>query len=144
MAADLHIHIWTEEITEDDLNKFFGNSLGHKRAGSLLKVLSQRSPTLAEIDARYNKISNTPDIWIGQVSWLKAMVFEDSSFIPDPIQTIHDLYVDEPLIDDKLIASTLDALNESNRTGYDVTDKIDEVREFLLMYKGKRAFTVSW
>lgn len=136
MSADLHIHIY-EGITEDDLANFFSNSFGSK-------WFNPRNVG-SKLDDGYEAISNTPNIWVGEVSWLKAAVFESpGDFVPDPIAKISEIITDElPTIDDKLIAKVEVAMGLSNETGYSLGSQNDVI-DFLKLHKGKRCFTVSW
>ena len=135
MAADLHIHI-LEGITEVDLRDFFTNTLGSKYFG---QGNSQRFMDL------FQKISETPNIWIGEVSWLKAGLTNDAkTFIPDPVQKVKDLIGENlPVLDEKLLKEIVDALNIPNDTEYSVAEPM-EVEEFLRPFIGSQLFTVSW
>jgi hypothetical protein len=137
MAADLHIHVF-EGITERHLALLFENSLGSKYFNP--RARGERST------ATYEAVANTPNIWIGEVSWLKAMLLQDgeTTYVPAPVQTIAGLIDEElPTLDDKLIADILAALDLPNTTQYKLA-KREAVAKFLLQHKGKRVFTVSW
>lgn len=120
MAAEFNIHV-LEGATEDDLAAFFVSS-----------------------DA-YDVVAKTPSVTVGDVSWLKAAVFEDDdTFIPDPIGKIAELIGEDlPVCDDALIAQITAALNVPNRTDYELKDS-EKVIAFLNAHKGKRLFHVSW
>ncbi len=139
MAADLHIHIF-EEITEEDLRLFFAASLGSRHFNMAEAVVQQRKgPHIHE------KVGGTPNVWIGEVSWLKAMVLEDpDEFVPTPVSIIHELIGEDlPILDSDLIYKVIDALDHENMTMYRVA-KPEEVIGFLSGYEGKQVFTVSW
>ena len=122
MGADLHIHIY-EGITEKDLANFFCHTLGSKYFN-----LSKRQP-----ENWYKPVSNTPSIWIGEVSWLSAGLSNDrKTYVPDPVGEINEL-----------IKKILSALDLENITSYNVTTR-DKVESFLIKHKGKKIFTVSW
>lgn len=135
MAADLHVHI-LEGIGEGDLALFFSNALGSRwfnpKPGSQDLTL-------------YEKIDETPNIWIGEVSWLKAALFEGAeSFVPSGVAKVQEIIGEDlPTVDDALIEQIREALGGENGTGYSVT-KPDPVIDFLLAHRGKRCFTVSW
>ena len=101
---------------------------------------------------------NCPDIWVGQVSWLKAAIFDDKeSFIPDAVAQISDIIGRDwealNVIDDKLIEEVRKAFALPNKTakdggvfggsGYELAH-VDSIVEFLEQYQGKQVFTVSW
>lgn len=139
MGADLHIHIF-EGITEDDLRIFFSNHLGSKYL-DLHNNLSWEDAQPA-----HDRVSETPNIWIGEISWLKAVVLDDAeTFVPGPVAKIYELIGEDlPVLDDKLIKEILEALKIENKTSYSVEDKEDDIKSFLEKHKGKKVFTVSW
>jgi hypothetical protein len=92
-------------------------------------------------------VSNTPSVWVGEVSWLKAALFDDAeTFIPPAVQQIHEIIgEDMPLIDDSLITRVESALGSENPTSYTVAGSEESpVIKFLRDNKGMRAFTISW
>lgn len=150
MAADLYIHVLTDEVTEEVLARFFNSTMGSK--------WFQNQPYKeAELNWRedYKLVGGSPKIWVGEVSWLKAALFEDGdSYIPSAVATVSDLIGEElPIVDDDLIAGVRQAFDLPNNTakeggvmsgqGYHLA-KADEVVAFLEQHKGKRVFTVSW
>jgi len=169
MAADLHLHIRTSEVTDELIADFFGHCLGSK----FFDIDRQETlPTLDDIKRHPNwkwlekdfdengnirpgayvpglahiVISDTPNIWVGEVSWLKAALFEDpNSFIPDPIGAVREIFEDDEgtEITDEIIQKVQDALVRPNQTGYSISEA-NPVIEFLKKYKGERAFTISW
>lgn len=140
----MHIHVY-EGITENDLSDFFWNSMGSKYFGGGLGIIAARRAGEGKFDAAYKKISDTPNIWIGEVSWLKAGLFNnEETYVPGPVSIIKDLIGENlPTIDEELIDKIEAALNAKNTTDYSVA-KPDEVVGFLLQHKGKKCFTVSW
>ena len=140
MAADLHIHIKTEGITEKDLANFKSNTLGSKYFNP--RTIAQDT---LETEASDKKVSSTPHVWIGEVSWLKAGLFEDNeAFIPSAVQKISN-YIGEdlPTLTKELIDKIVGALSSKNKTGYSIADP-ENVRRFLEKYKGKPIYTISW
>jgi len=94
--------------------------------------------------SHHRDISATPSVWIGEVSWLKAALFnDDDTFIPDPVEKISELVADKPIITDKLIRAIGNALKLDNKTQYKVAEA-DNVTKFLRGHKGKRVFSISW
>lgn len=96
MSADLSIHVF-EGITEEDLRMFFSSSLGSK--------YFDFKQTNEEWFDSYDKIASTPEIWVGEVSWLKAALFEDAdTFIPNTIAKVTEIIGEDlPIIDDSLL-----------------------------------------
>lgn len=135
MAADLHIHIKDETITEDVLKGFFASSMGSKYFD-----INNRG-----FDKGYDIVSRTVQIWIGEVSWLKAALTEDpETFVPPTVQQVSDLIGEDlPVLNDELIGKILKAFDAPNSTGYSLAKK-EDVEKFLLENKGKQVFTVSW
>lgn len=137
MGADLHIHVY-EGLTEGDLRNFFGHTLGSKYFSMFMQDHKRW-------EEAYTKISETNQMWIGSVSWLKAGLFEDEeSFVPQTVGEISELIGEElPVLDDELIEKILNTFDLPNVTGYSLNDK-EKVREWLMQNKGKQIFTVSW
>ena len=139
MAADLSIHIF-EGIDEKDLAKFNSHTLGSKYFDLSTSISPEDRSDL------YKKIGNTPNVWIGEVSWLKAILFEngEGTFVPSTVQQIHDMIGEDlPTIDDKLISRIEDCFTFPNITEYSIA-KSKDVVDFLKKHKGKKVFTVSW
>jgi len=134
MAADLQIHVADRSI-EPVLARFNSNTLGSKYF----------SPRCGFDDAAFEIIGETPSVWVGEVSWLKAALFGDAeAFVPDPVAQVHEIIGEDlPVIDDALIARVTEALKAPNVTSYSIATA-DEVIRFLTEHKGKCAFTVSW
>lgn len=140
MAADLHIHVFADgELTEDDFRTFFGNSLGSK-------WFNPTASTWDKTEELYAKFDATPNIWIGEVSWLKAALFDDpDKFIPNPVMQVAEIIGEElPVVDDELIEKVGNALKTENQTTAYATSTASEVVEFLQKHKGKHAFKISW
>ena len=144
MSADLHIHI-LKDVTEQDVREFE-------------EPFVMTADNGGEEDNRedlYIIIENTPNIWIGEVSWLKADLFDDpETFIPDTVQKISDLIGDDfPTLDENLLNQIEDAFDLPNKTvkkdgvwsgkGYRIAKKKDVIG-FLKQYIGYKLFTVSW
>jgi len=133
MAADLSIHVF-EGVTEEDLAAFFSHTLGSKYMD-----LNRRTDLGVHL-----KISDTPGIWIGEVSWLKAAITGDMEYVPGPVQSVQEtIGEDLPEVDDALIARIMAAFDIPNLTAYHIAEPA-EVRSFLEAHRGKRLFTVSW
>lgn len=162
MAADLHIHVvpvapvngvmfrWNKQtkeheeipvrgvINEKVIRAFFSNTLGSKWRSDGKEDENER-------DRAYALINQTPNIWVGEVSWLKAALFEDEkTFIPSPVQIVSDVIGEDlPVIDDALISKIEEGLKTANTTNYE-TSSDAKIIDFLKQHKGLRCFTVSW
>ena len=144
MSADLHIRI-LKDVTENDVREFDEPFI----------MTADNGGAEDRRNELYSKIGNTPCVWIGEVSWLKAMLFEDSeTFIPDTVQKISDLIGDDfPVLDENLLNQIEGAFDLPNKTvkkdgvwssnGYSIAKKKDVI-EFLKQYIGYKLFTVSW
>lgn len=134
MSADLSIHIF-EGINESHLRRFSSNTMGSKYFNPSPKYDSEI----------FGIIGDTPSIWIGEVSWLKAGLFEDEdAYIPTPVGDVVEIIGEElPIIDEEFIVKIDAALKLENITGYKVTEP-EPVIAFLRKHIGKQVFTVSW
>lgn len=146
MSADLHIHAMTEDMTEQDLRVFFSHTLGSRwgvRLGP--QGLIGTRYTREEEDAAHKKVMDTDNIWIGEVSWLKAMVTEDQSeYIPSVVSAVSDIIGESmPVLDEALFQKLVGAFEAPNKTGYTVSNGEDPV-SWLRSHMGARLFTVSW
>lgn len=141
MSADLHIHVY-EGLTEDDLRGFFRNTLGSKWSAGLFA----RTLPLEEMIKYHQKIGDTPQCWIGEVSWLKAALFEDGeeTFVPNTVAAVNEVIGEDlPVLDGELFERIIGAFSEENTTDYSLA-KVEDVRTFLQAHMGKQLFTVSW
>lgn len=138
MAADLKIHVF-EGITEEDLKVFSSDTLGSKHFSFGVKT------DWDAWDQVYYKIAATPSVSLGEVSWLKAAIFEDGEkYVPQALELIQRIIGEDlPIIDNELIEKIVEALDTDNKTGYSLTNA-EPVKKFLKTHKGKKVFTVSW
>lgn len=139
MAADMHIHV-LEGVTEDDLRCFNAHTLGSKYFN-----LNRR-----ECDTNYDcrhwrAVLDSAQIWVGEVSWLKAMMLEATeTYVPAAVGKIRELIGEDlPVIDDDLIAKVREAFESTNDTSYSIAD-VDDIVRFLEVHRGKKVFTISW
>ena len=140
MAADLHIHAM-DGVTEADLACFNSNTLGSRWC-----TFPFRGPCGGVDCSHWAAVTASPAVWIGEVSWLKAGLTGDDSFIPEPVQAIHDLIGEHlPVLDDELKEKILHALGAQNERapGYDTTQD-EGIVGWLDQQMGQRLFTVSW
>ena len=137
MSADLHIHVF-EGLTESDLRDFSCHTLGSKWFD-----LTRNGPWEKQSKI-FDRVGAVPNIWIGSVSWLKASLLEDDSFVPNTVAQIYELIGEElPVLDKSLRDQILAAFDLENSTGYGLAEK-EEVEAFLGTHMGKKLFTVSW
>lgn len=147
MAADLHVHVKTDDVSEEDLASFFSNTLGSKyfspltigQGGSFEEKYGEGSP--------HKRVSDTPNVWIGEVSWLKQAVFEveEGHYVPDIVQAVNEIVGEDlPVIDDELIGKFQQAFADAKAHEFYDTVQEAKVIEFLDSHRGKPVFTVSW
>ena len=136
MGADLNIHVFTKDFTEEHYKKFQSHTLGSK--------FFNPHGNSSDLDL-FRLCSGTPKVWVGSVSWLKAAILQDAeTFIPNSVGKIHEIIGEEfPVIDDALIAKIKEALMIPNQTDYEI-GSADDVLNFLEEHKGEKAFTISW
>jgi len=141
MAADLHIHTFKEgELGEADFRCFKGNTIGSKWFGGFAGNSTCRNCNCEH----WRKIEDSANVWIGEVSWLKAALTESDEYVPPTVQQVSEaIGEDWPMIDDALIEKIQQAFTAENTTHYSLADW-PEVLKFLQEHKGERAFTVSW
>ena len=99
MAADLHIHVRTPELTDDVMRMFFSSTIGDgkwcipfpedsdsEESKSVMDKWWETKMKLEDQEKEWEKthdmdlhvlFSHSPNIWIGEVSWLKAGLLED-------------------------------------------------------------------
>jgi hypothetical protein len=161
MAADLHIHVRTPELTDEILRCFFASTIGDGKwcipfPDDDEKDLSNFWAQRDELERNcpqddfehgtgpYFLVANSPNIWIGEVSWLKAGLFEDGErFIPSLVEQVFVLVEEHQFITDDFIKKIKESFNLDNKTAYKLA-KMEDVMAFLELHKGKEIFTVSW
>lgn len=153
MAADLHLHVLgpgsyydyeTYETigtvcTRKDVALFHSNTLGTPFFNPLpAGGFDWDGPV-------YRAVKGSPDVWIGEVSWLKAAVFEEpETFIPNTVMAMAELIGwDFKPIDFEFIDCVKEAFDKPNDTGYSLAG-LDSVLEFCYAHRGKETFQVSW
>ena len=175
MAADLHIHVVTIEddipLIEEYLTHEFSLSRGdgewHYGYNEYYDSWEEKWVRTFDVDweddtGRYTDsrdillehshdeldaaVNRTEDVWVGEVSWLKAAFLEDSkTFIPQPVLLVSELIPRGWLttIDVELIDKVAEALMVENQTQYALSTGA-EVINFLAHHKGRKAFNISW
>jgi hypothetical protein len=143
MAADLFLHVLTEDFTKDHFIATKATALGSKY---FKWQLSKKEKKLEKEAMEIMYSDNFPGVFVCEVSWLKATLAEDNeTYVPSVAEQIGDLIGDElPVINDDLIEKIKDILeNTKNLTQYSIGDK-DDIIDFLIDNKGKRVFSISW
>lgn len=146
MAADLHIHVLTDGVSEDDLRSFFSNTLGSKYFSPLAVGGMTWEQKYGEGSA-HKRISDTPNIWIGEVSWIKQALIgeEEGEYVPGLVQSISTLVGEDlPVIDDEFIGRVQKAFADSSSHQFYRTADVGEVVQFLNSHRGQKVFQVSW
>lgn len=131
------------------MKAMFSNSMGSRYFNPVMGSGSEKHQRLER------EGHSAPSVWIGEVSWLKAGLLEDSdTFIPQTVMKVHEIIGEDlPVIDDALIEKVRGAFELPNNTkkpdgvmngnGYALA-KVDEVVKWLEEHKGEKAFTISW
>ena len=91
---------------------------------------------------------NSPQIAVGEVSWLKAALLENSqTFVPDTIGAISEI-LDEPTrVTPEIIEKVTQAFDLPNHSDYPIPHpglKRAQVRRSLTDHQGHYAFIISW
>ena len=138
--SDFHIHVY-EGLTERDLGIFFSDVMGSRWYG----FGGDLDLTLEDLAGVVRRVSATPGIWVGSVSWLKASVFGDlTGSIPASVSRIAEIIGEDlPVVGNELIDEIMSSLSLRDETSFVLQDPY-ELREFLEEYRGERVFTVSW
>ena len=139
MAADLHIHTVSNGITQEDWKIFNSNCIGSKFFTGFGTKDERKD------DALYTKFSNTDQVWVGEVSWLKAALMGDTEpYVPNSVMRISDIIGEDwPVIDLELIRNITEAMQLDNTTSYSL-NSMEEVVAFLYANIGKECFTITW
>jgi hypothetical protein len=174
VSADLHIHVakTEEEIKHATLYQkktFWGSDIGpayheflyegkwYHEEDFYEKFEDARPEDVRDVplkDLNEKIVDRTENIWVGEVSWLKAALFGDSeTYIPDTVAEIHEACCGMKTIDDDMIDKVKKAFELKNNTikengvwngsGYRLA-KVQEVVNFLEKNKGHKSFTISW
>ena len=139
MAADLHIHVFDDDMVKQSYITMHRHSLGSK-----FFDLTVRQPH-SDWSHAADRVSATPNVWVGEVSWLEANLTEDpETFVPSTVEKVAEIIGEEfPVVDDALIEKIAHAMDLDNKTAYRLA-KANEVIDFLKEHRGKKAFTISW
>lgn len=140
-AASLYIHVF-EDISEAKLRVFW-----NQRDSLFLGLRGERN--WEEWASAAETVSKTPNIWIGEVPGIAAAAreaHERDADVPATVARIDALLGDDrlPNLTPELAGQIADALSLPNTTEYAVTDRRDELHDFLQAHMGKRVFAVSW
>ena len=141
MSASMHIHS-DSYISEEAIKCVMGNTIGSKYFG--YKCPLERKYGLCE--KHYDDVANSDQVTVGDVSWLKAALFEDDKYIPDTIGTINDILHDVPFLTERMAKEIDAAFGLDNESIYENTDESvrERVKEFCKRNIGSLVFTISW
>lgn len=145
MAADLHIHV-IDGCTEDEVKIFSSSILGSKYFSWGNQKRDYRRVINGKEEDLYSIIGNTPNLWICEVSWLKASFAENpDEYVPSVASSVSSIIGEDfPILNDEMVAKLLNAMQLENTTTYSNNDESRKIIEFLMKHKGKKLFTVSW
>lgn len=149
MSADLHIHAFPPgfEDAEEHMRCFFSNHLGSRYFAPLGGHRCRTSAASQLECVHWTAVSESDNVWIGEVSWLKAGLLNDDGYIPEPVQAVQDVIGEDlPVLDNDLLQRVLTAAGAPNeRAGhYSILHSTSGVAEWLVAHVGCRLFTVSW
>lgn len=147
MSADFQIHstqgLLVPENPDDplkwpDLRCFFANTIGSVWFGLPRHCNGHTCE-------HFNRISKTSSVTVGEVSWLKSILFDDpETYLPGTVDKIQSVISDRiPVLDDELRQEILVAFDTPNNSIYMVSKK-EQVARWLEDHLGERLFTVSW
>ena len=140
MSADLHIHA-SGKIPKEELEQYNKTYITSWKDGKDTYLDENDN----ELFYDQEKIHNSESVWIGEVSWLKAGLMQDTdTFVPSTVMRVSEIVGRNlPVIDDEFIDKVIESFSLPNTTQYTLADK-EEVREFLEKHKGEMAFQISW
>jgi hypothetical protein len=135
-----------DTITEEDLKCFFSSTLGSR----WFSWTGSRCGMNNCDCAHWEHVTDSDQIWIGEVSWLKAAITEDvDSYVPEPVQAVNELIGESlPVLDEDLKKKIIDACiaprQSQGASWYQSTDKVEALAKWLDEHMGQKLFTVSW
>ncbi len=156
MSADLHIHILKEPCSHEDIlihdspihsyglepNKvtleYPIHPLHQNIFNTDLELARKIELTEKEFDEIRRRVWNTPGVWVGEVSWLKASLFDSPDhYIPFVVHNVQEMFMDETSITG-FKTRTID--NDMIREITDIYNKCES--HFIKL--PKTVFTISW
>ena len=147
MGCTYTLHVRTEEITDEDMEIFFSNTLG-----SPLFTWGNHPKNEKGFGPIYKRFSSSPSYEFGEMSFLKAGLSGDDKYLSNCVD-IEDFIKNEDgygeLITKELINQIKDWLDDlKNDDSYygntmSINDKIGLLK-FLKKHKDKKAFFVCW
>lgn len=146
MAADLHLHA-LGNVTNEDLACFFSCTVGSKWFFSPLGGHPCQVKRVHPC-AHWCAVADSDNTWIGEVSWLKAGLVGDLTYVPEPVAQVSTLIGENlPVLTSTLRDQIISAVGTERLrdNGYKTIDPYDPELEQWLNYRaGDRLFTVSW
>ena len=142
MAVDVYIHLIDGFVTEEDLKCFFSKVIGSK-----YYLDYKNGPRTHEnvLNCEHSQnIESSPNVYIGEASFLKRSLDKDGLYVPDTVQRIIDIISDNEdefsIVNRNLIKEVKKAFKIKNRAlNYEVGNE-KEVIMFLKECKRKKVF----
>lgn len=145
MSADMVIHIM-EHIDKETLKCFFSDTIGSSYQDDLY-TCPEGKKKITDC-SHWNKMTGSPQVAVGEVSWLKASLLEnDDRFIPETIGAIENILGEPTVVTPDIIERVTQAFDLPNQSDYPIPQaesKREEIRKFLTEHQGHYAFTISW
>ena len=89
-----------------------------------------------------------PNVWVSEVSFLKASLFGDDDYIPGVVQVVQELIGEDfPVLNDELLQKLTDAINadyDPSYYGQMHQNTKNEIIEWLNENKGSELFIIAW
>ena len=93
----------------------------------------------------YMELESTPNIWIGEVSWLKAALFEDMNYVPKTVGEVSALVSNSETVElTRLLKEEILEAFDSEEHEFYSRNKKEIVEKWLEENIGKFIFTISW
>mgnify|MGYP001575725768 CR=1 FL=1 len=143
MSADLHIHVIDNGVTEQDVKIILHSS---SIASKYFSGFGDSPFTREQATESLDRVATSSQIWVGEVSWLKAALLDGGSeeYIPNVVEHVQRVIGEDfPTVTEELIAALCSGFAMPNTTHYS-TSAWEEIEAFLREHMGKQLFTVSW
>jgi len=121
MGADLYIHIMVPPLEDADVEYFTRPC--HNGGDTKWDVLFQL-------------IMNTPKVYVGEVSWLKAALFDDNErFVPKTIEIVNEILTDHRL--DPAVIALMDRVNAMPVEDFEKLDPLEKEVATKVFFSGR-------
>ena len=94
--------------------------------------------------------SKQPSFRVGETSFLKAQLTGDrATFIASPIEKLLEVIPEyqsgeTKIIDDEMIVKAKEAIQAQNTTGYEMSQSLAKLPDFLTEHRGKPCYSICW